>query len=405
MIRSTMLFRIALLALIPCVTSHAAAQTSVTLYGSLDDGLVYVNNQSSLGSTAGGKSANKLVNGILTGSKFGLTGQEDLGRGTKAIFRLESGFNIDTGSAQFANELFGYVASVGVTNNVLGTLTAGRQYTPYWTLLLPYSPTLWLTGFSGAHPGDVDSMDNNYRMNNSLVYTSPSIYGFTMSGAYALGGVAGSINTGSTWSLALQYLNGPFGIAAAVLQINNSNTGGGDWGAASTTNSNGQIGVSAVTNGYQTAAAQQRIAVTGGYEFTQNLGISMQYTNVQYVPGVSSKFRDEAIFNTIGTVLHYQATPSILFATGYSYTRATKANGIDAPAQYHQFSLRESYSLSKRTLFYALQGFQVAHGKTLGTPGSGSVIDATATIGDGFNGVPSSSNRQFTMVFGINHKF
>ncbi|MGX7006126.1 porin [Caballeronia sp. KNU42] len=391
--------------LTPCVTSHAVAQTSVTLYGSLDDGLVYVNNQSSLGSTAGGKSVNKFVNGILTGSKFGLIGQEDLGGGTKAIFRLESGFNIDTGSAQFANELFGYVADVGITNNILGTVTAGRQYTPYWVLLSPYSPTFWLTGFTGAHPGDVDSMDNNYRMNNSLVYTSPSIYGFTMSGAYALGGVAGSINTGSTWSLALQYLNGPFGLAAAVLRINNSNTGGGDWGAASTTNSNGQIGVSAITNGYQTAAAQQRLAVTGGYEFTQNLGISMQYTNVQYVPGVNSKFRDEAIFNTVGAVLHYLVTPSILLATGYSYTRATKANGIDAPAQYHQFSLRESYSLSKSTLFYALQGIQVAQGKTLGTPGSGSVIDATATVGDGFNGAPSSSNRQFAIVFGINHKF
>lgn len=405
MIRTTILYGLAVLAMIPCAASHAVAETSVTLFGSLDDGLVYANNQSSLGSNSAGKSAHKIVNGILTGSKFGLIGQEDLGAGTKAIFRLESGFNINTGSSQFANELFGYVANVGITNNIFGALTAGRQYTPYWTLLLPYSPTLWLTGFSGAHPGDVDSMDNNYRMNNSLVYTSPVIYGFTMSGAYAFGGVAGSVNTGSTWSVALQYLHGPFGIAAAVLRINNANTSGGDWGAASTTNSNGQIGVSAVTNGYQSAAAQQRIAVTGGYEFSQNLGISIQYTNVQYIPGISSKFRDEAIFNTAGTVMHYLATPSILLATGYSYTRATRANGIATSAQYHQFSFRESYSLSKRTLLYALQGFQVSHGKTLGTAGSGTIVDATATIGDGFNGAPSSSNKQFAMVFGINHKF
>ena len=58
MIRTTIFIRFASLAMIPCAASHAVAQTSVTLYGSLDDGLVYVNNQSSLGSTDGGKSAN-----------------------------------------------------------------------------------------------------------------------------------------------------------------------------------------------------------------------------------------------------------------------------------------------------------------------------------------------------------
>ena len=71
-----------------------------------------------------------------------------------------------------------------------GTFTAGRQYTSYYTLLSPYSPTTWLTGAYGAHPGDIDSLDTLYRANNSLVYTSPSMYGLTVSGSYSLGGVA-----------------------------------------------------------------------------------------------------------------------------------------------------------------------------------------------------------------------
>ena len=45
-------------------------------------------------------------------------------------------------------------AWIGVTNPTYGTLTAGRQYTSYYTLLSPYSPTTWLTGAYGAHPGD-----------------------------------------------------------------------------------------------------------------------------------------------------------------------------------------------------------------------------------------------------------
>ena len=96
-------------------------------------------------------------------------GAEDLGRGTKAILQLESGFNINTDAQQYTNAEFGRRAYVGVTNTVFGTLTAGRQYTSYYALLSPYSPTTWLTGYFGAHPGDIDSLDTVYRANNSLV--------------------------------------------------------------------------------------------------------------------------------------------------------------------------------------------------------------------------------------------
>ena len=388
-----------------CIASPAFAQSSVTLYGIVDTGLVYANNQGSLGSTSGGHSVTKLASGIWAGDRFGLKGTEDLGGGTKAIFQLESGFKLDNGAQQYTNAEFGRQAYVGITNARYGTFTAGRQYSSYYALLSPYSPTTWLTGYFGAHPGDIDSLDTDFRENNSLVYTSPTIYGLTMSGSYSVGGVAGSFNAGSTWSVALQYINGPFGIAAGLQRINNSTPGGGAWGTDSTTNSGGQTAVSALTNGYQTAAAQQRLAITGGYAFTPALDISVSYSNVQYIPGINSKFTDEAVFNTFGTVLHYRAATAIDLAAGYSYTRATKANSIDSAAQYHQFNLSEAYNLSKRTTLYALQAFQVAHGKTLGTSGAGNIIDATATLGDGFQSTPSSSARQFAAGLGIVHRF
>ncbi len=133
-----------------CIASSAFAQSSVTLYGIVDTGLVYANNQASLGSTSGGHSVTKLASGIWAGSRFGLKGAEDLGGGTKAIFQLESGFNIDNGAQQYANAEFGRQAYVGVTNPTYGTFTAGRQYTSYYALLSPYSPTTWLTGYFGA---------------------------------------------------------------------------------------------------------------------------------------------------------------------------------------------------------------------------------------------------------------
>jgi predicted porin len=387
------------------LASPVFAQNSVTLYGIVDDSISYQSSQTSLGSNKGGRSNIKMLSGIWAGSRFGLKGSEDLGGGTKTIFQLESGFNAASGAQQYTNAMFGRQAWVGLTNPVYGTLTAGRQYTSYNNLLSPYSPTTWLTGAFGAHPGDLDELDTIYRANNSLVYTSPKFFGFTASGSYSFAGVPGSVNQGSTWSGAIQYLNGPFGLAAGITRINNSTPGGGAFGADSTTNSAGQSGVSAVTNGYQTAQAQQRIAVAGGYTFTQTLDISFTYSNVQYIPGINSSFKTTEIFNTGGAVLHWKALPLLDLAAGYSYTRATKANGITSSAQYQQFNLSEYYSLSKRTGLYALQAYQRANGKTLGTSGAGSIINATASVGDGFQSAPSSSPSQFAAGVGIIHRF
>ncbi|MGU7771714.1 porin [Burkholderia sp. MR1-5-21] len=383
----------------------ARAQSSVTLYGIVDNGLVYQNSQTSLGSTTGGRSNKKLVAGIYAGNRFGIKGAEDLGGGTKVIFTLEAGFNLNNGTSQFSGGMFTRQSFVGLTNEQFGTITVGRQYTSYFQLLAPYSPVNWLTGFFGAHPGDLDSLDTVYRANNSLVYTSPRIAGFTVGGSYSLGGVPGSVNRGSTWSAAVQYMNGPFGAAVGFQRINNSTPGGGDWGAESTTSAGGQVGVSAVTNGYRTAAAQQRFAVVGGYSFSRNLDVSLSYSNVQYIPGIGSSYRDTAVFNTGGATVHFKPSSIVDLAAGYSYTRAAKANGISSAAQYQQVTLVEAYSLSKRTTLFAGQAFQRAHGQTLGTAGASNIINATASIGDGFQTAPSSSGSQIAVGAGITHRF
>jgi predicted porin len=382
----------------------AQAQSSVTLFGLIDNGIVYQNSSTSKGSTTGGHSAVTMSNGAWAGSRFGLKGAEDLGGGTKAIFQLEAGVNSANGQSQFTGGMFTRQEWVGLTNPAYGTLTAGRQYTSYYTLLSPYSPTTYLTGFFGAHPGDIDSLDTTIRANNSLVYTSPKFYGFTVSGTYALGGVAGSTNAGSTWSAAIQYLNGPLGIAAGFQRVNNSTPGGGAWGAASTTNSGGQPGVSGINNGYQTAQAQQRVAVTAGYRFSPAWDVSASYSNVQYIAGAGSSFRNTAIFNTAGAVLHWKPTASWDFAGGYSYTRATQSNGITSAAQYQQISLTQYYSLSTRTGLYLGEAYQHASGKTIGSNGV-QIINATASIGDGFNGSPSSTGTQVSVGVGILHRF
>ncbi|MFP3549692.1 porin [Paraburkholderia sp. SIMBA_049] len=386
-------------------SASAFAQSSVTLYGIVDNGFAYASNQSTLGSTSGGHSVVKMITGVWYGSRFGLRGAEDLGGGTKAIFTAEAGFNSLTGASTTEGLLFNRQVFVGFSNPTYGTVTAGRQYISYYQLMYQFGPTVQLTGF-GAHPGDVDGLDTVYRTNNTLLYTSPSLYGFTVSGSYSFGGVPGSFNRGSTWSVAGRYALGGFAAGVGVSRINNSTLGGGAFGSSSTTSNNGaQAGVSALTNGYQTAQGQQRFAAGASYEFTSSIDIRGVYTNTQYIPGIGSAFHDTAIFNTGGVAVHWKPGVAWDLSAGYSYTHATEANGIKSSARYQQVTLGEYYSLSKRTSLYALQAYTRAGGQTLGTKGAGNIIDATATIGDTYNGTPSSSRSMAGVVVGMVHKF
>ncbi|WP_308610527.1 porin [Massilia frigida] len=105
----------------------AMAQSSVTVYGVADAALVKES-----GGVAGG--VTKMVGGVEGGSRLGFRGTEDLGGGLAAIFTLEMGFNLDTGTSAQGGVAFGRQAFVGL-NSKAGALTLGRQYTPPCFLL------------------------------------------------------------------------------------------------------------------------------------------------------------------------------------------------------------------------------------------------------------------------------
>src|ERR1700754_1749666 len=89
------------------VAGAAHAKSSVTLYGLIDAGLTYTNNQ-------GGSHNFKMTSGAVNGSRWGLRGSEDLGGGLKAIFTLEDGFSIANGTFGQGGREFGRQAFVGL---------------------------------------------------------------------------------------------------------------------------------------------------------------------------------------------------------------------------------------------------------------------------------------------------
>ncbi|WP_092436427.1 porin [Collimonas sp. OK607] len=371
----------------------AYAQTNVTIYGIVDAAIVYSSNQ-------GGKSNIYERSGNLAGSRLGFRGNEDLGGGLSALFVLENGFNVDDGSLGAANTLFNRQSYVGLNSNAGGSLTVGRQYTPYYLFVGPVGPTSSLTGATGAHPGDIDGLDTTIRINNSLTYTSPVFGGAQVSAQYGFGETAGSTGTGNAFSVGLKYDINDFKFALGYLKLKNGANLSAGWSSTAA----GSFSTSVINKGYLSAESVQFIAGGARYKIGQ-LELGVNASNVQYEPGLGSLFSNTATFNTGGVLATYQLTQALFVSGGYSYTKEKKANGITDPAKYQQLALEQTYSLSKRTALYALEAYQYAKGKTVGAAGGASQVNAVAVVGDSQNGTPSGGRNQTVLMAGIRHSF
>lgn len=371
----------------------AFAQTNVTIYGTVDAAIVYSSNQ-------GGKSNIYERSGNLAGSRLGFRGNEDLGGGLSALFVLENGFNVDDGSLGAANTLFNRQSYVGLNSTAYGSMTAGRQYTPYYLMVGPVGPTSSLTGATGAHPGDIDGLDTTIRINNSLTYTSPVFGGAQVSAQYGFGETAGATGTGNTFSVGMKYEINDLKLALGYLKLKNGANLSAGWSPTAA----GSFSTSIINKGYLSAESVQFIAGGARYKIGQ-LELGVNASNVQYEPGLGSLFSHTATFNTGGVLATYQLTSALFVSGGYSYTKEKSANGITDPAKYQQLALEQTYSLSKRTAFYVLEAYQYAKGKTLGVAGGTSQVNAVAVVGDSQNGTPSGGRNQTVLMAGIRHSF
>nr|WP_230963572.1 porin [Burkholderia territorii] len=111
-----------------------------------------------------------------------MNGAEDLGRGLKAIFTLNNGFNPNTGALGQGNRMFGQQAFVGLHKTRSGTLTIGRQYDALADAAWPITGDFHFGGVY-ATPGDVDNYDTSSRTDNAMRYTPPVITGFQFVGS------------------------------------------------------------------------------------------------------------------------------------------------------------------------------------------------------------------------------
>jgi predicted porin len=219
------------LALLGAFSGAAVAQSNVTLYGILD-----INFQRIDPDRSGSTSTTGINSGHQSGNRFGLRGTEALGGGLNAVFTIEGGFALDTGTNANQNSaacggapvpppgalnpcggatqsrLFGRQAWAGLSGG-FGTVALGRiaslsSGTGSFDIFGVVDP--FLTGFGDSNLGRAFSSANALRLDNSVLWRSPVWGGFTLGASYSFN-ASGAESAGSGNNVDVIGLGGSWG--------------------------------------------------------------------------------------------------------------------------------------------------------------------------------------------------
>ncbi len=333
------------LAALGAFASAAQAESSVTLFGLIDTGINYVNN---VATNDGGKSQLKLTSGGLQGSRWGLRGAQDLGNGLKAIFTLESGFDVNNGTQSQENRIFGRQAFVGLSGD-FGTVTIGRQYDSIADFVSPLAASGRWEGSFAAHPGDLDNFNNTRRVNNSIKYVSNSYEGLSFGGLYSNNGTAGKRSDGQIWSAGVGYANGPIALGAAYLNAKNP---GESFFVPDDKKS-------PMFAGLTSAKTLQIIAAGGTFDFGA-LTAGVNYSNTQFKGIKDPQLNGNVTLQNAEANVAYHFAPDLVGMVSYDYTWTGKIQ--NKKAKFHQVNVSLSQDLSKSVEVYVLGAYQKASG-------------------------------------------
>lgn len=335
----------AAVAAIAAVGSTAHAQSSVTLYGALDSGLMYQTTSAASFSPAA-KNLGKIYRAKDAGiyaSNFGITGVEDIGGGYQVRFKLQGSFDTTSGKSGLSDTagqsgLFNQIATVGVAGP-FGSINTGRQIVPMAYAMAETDArggqwfgsilTSWLgmnqaAGWAGTSTnGPIGALYDS----NAVVYETPSFGGVKASLEYAPGGVHGSIQGGTRESAVLRYAG--YGLRLSAVYYNGHDT-------------------NPAANVAPTGLDNNRMVYLGALYTIHGFSMSASYSN-----GKNPAHSNLVNIDMYTAGLGYRFSPAFKVTSGLYYLR--DANHSDNKST--EVAAGAEYSLSNATLVYGQVGY------------------------------------------------
>ena len=345
------------LAALGAFAGAAQAQSSVTLYGTIDASMGYIGNAGvdpqattagavrslNTNTPAAGSCTLCYIDSSIATSAWGMRGVEDLGGGMRATFNVEGDINSASGNNN-ASGIFRRAANVGIGAG-WGTVTLGRQANP---LVLANATLMPVGGNQVNQNRGVIGMSGGFdQFSNSISYTSPTVAGGLVARIlYAASNTLEDMSGGSAYAAALSYTAGNLSLTAAY---NHSEPAANTaFTAAGATAYNSAAQTTAVKlTGYLAGIKYKFGNFTVGYGFTHGEVSSYAATTGSTAGNVTQTAGANANLFGIG----YQATPAILLGLSY------QVNTADASMLNGQVR----YALSKRTTTY-VQGTYAMNG-------------------------------------------
>lgn len=223
------MFKKTLAAVAVCGAFGSAVAADVQIYGRIDAGLSYVDQQTEASAFFDAQSGNLTIqddqsfsmdSGNSTGSRFGIKGSEDLGNGLKVGFVLENGFKSDTGALSSDGTIFDREATLSLSGG-FGTVYAGRMGTLisdsgsvgfYAGAVSPFG-TGW--GYISGHTAVMADFSTRY--SNTIAYVSPEFAGTKVYAQYAMGDTTENESTDDRYfAVGALYTSGPLQVATLV---------------------------------------------------------------------------------------------------------------------------------------------------------------------------------------------
>ncbi|WP_394778657.1 porin [Undibacterium sp.] len=286
----------------------------VRLYGLIDLSLSRKNNADRAGNTQ-----NDMSVAWFSGNRWGIEGEHAL-KGTdglKAIFKLESEYELPTGNMDTPGVLFNRDAWLGMQSDTLGKLTLGRQN----TLAREFSKTYGDPYGTAGVTLDEGGYSNNNDFKQLIFYSGSATgtrydkgivwkkeFGNIVAGlGYQVGGVPGDTTTGSTKSAGLAYNGG----AANISGFYNTANVAGFTHTSYSLGGNYTFGLFRVNAGYINYKADQPLAVGNRSDKAYTLSAKFAPAgNFDYELGWQTMNANNAAVNGSGYVLNAYANTS-----------------------------------------------------------------------------------------------